>query len=105
MWGKNKCMGSCSVNAYGSVTGVSGFSQYACSGTVQSAKYIGFWCHYGTGDAAVIMIGGGGNACGRADHGIGITEGNYPRFGSMGTSDFGDDSNGSKTYSLNLWIR
>ena len=29
-----------------------------------------------------MMIGGGGNNCNRADHGIGVTEANEARFGS-----------------------
>ena len=98
-------MGQCSINSYGSVSGVSGFSQYTCSSNIQSSGQIGFWCHYGSGDASVIMIGGGGSACARADHGIAITEENSPRFGTTGTVDFGDNSAGTTAYALNLWIR
>ena len=101
----NQCLGQCSVNSYWSVSGVSGFSQYNCNGDIQSAKQIGFWCHYESGDGAVIMIGGGGNSCARADHGIAITEEDGPRLGTTGPMDFGDNVAGSSSYALNLWIR
>ena len=104
-WNSNQCLGRCSVNSYSSVSGVSGFSQYNCNGEIQSSNYIGFWCHVGAGDASVIMIGGGGSSCARADHGIAITEENSPRFGTYGTRDFGDNAAGTTSYALNLWIR
>ena len=56
-----------------------------------------------------MMIGGGGSACGRADHGIAITESDYPTLtqSSLPTLDFGDESAGTAVtaYALNLWIR
>ena len=56
-----------------------------------------------------MMIGGGGSACGRADHGIAITEADYPQFKYNGFShlDFGDESGEfpATSYALNLWIR
>ena len=56
----------------------------------------------------MLMIGGGGKDCQRADHGIAITEANQASFfnGEAGEHDFGDGRPGarSKTYSLNLWI-
>ena len=55
-----------------------------------------------------MMLGGGGANCGRADHGIAITEANYPNFDPQyGAYDFGDDANSAQTtsYALNLWIR
>ena len=55
-----------------------------------------------------MMIGGGGSACGRADHGIAITEADYPQFGETFTrQDFGDESGQTPvtSYALNLWIR
>ena len=58
-----------------------------------------------------MMIGGGGSACERADHGIGITETNAASFvRDDGTEyDFGYDANTgsapSQSYSFNLWIR
>ena len=54
-----------------------------------------------------MMIGGGGDSCRRADHGIGITEANEARFG-IGypcPGDFGDNCNNPSSYSLNLWIK
>jgi hypothetical protein len=56
------------------------------------------------------MIGGGGNSCGRADHGIGITEENEAKFGFVQSYDFGRNADVEtaapvSTYSLNLWVR
>ena len=54
------------------------------------------------------MIGGGGSSCGRADHGVGITEADTPIFvSSTPNYDFGDDATNTQTttYALNLWIR
>lgn len=50
-----------------------------------------------------MMIGGGGDSCKRADHGIGVTEANEAQLGSG--YDFGDDNNAPSGYSLNLWIK
>ena len=59
-----------------------------------------------------MMIGGGGQDCNRADHGIGITEANEASFvisNNPTEHDFGYDAqtgNGpTQSYSLNLWIR
>ena len=58
-----------------------------------------------------MMIGGGGDSCNRADHGIGITEADQARFGygnvecSGGDGDFGDHCTSPSGYSLNLWIK
>ncbi|KAL9962511.1 hypothetical protein ACROYT_G031616 [Oculina patagonica] len=90
-----------------------GFQQAECSGYIQSANKIGFWCDWDVGDGSVMMIDGGGNACARADHGIGITETNEASFveeGGIQTEyDFGynakTESTQSQSYSLNLWIR
>ena len=54
------------------------------------------------------MIGGGGTSCGRADHGIAITNSDSPMFGeTISRLDFGDASTDSPvtSYALNLWIR
>lgn len=57
----------------------------------------------------MMMFGGGGSGCSRADHGIGITEDNDSSFQSSGPAeyDFGynADYSPSNSYSLNLWIR
>eukprot|EP00794_Sanderia_malayensis_P002970 gene2970-3423_t len=72
---------------------------------MQRSNQIGFWCHYGTGDGSVMMIGGGGSSCQRADHGLAITEKDVPGLSSFG-ADFGDDNDyGTTSYALNLWIR
>jgi hypothetical protein len=54
-----------------------------------------------------MMIGGGGSACARADHGIGITEVDKARFASLNSveCDFGDGSCPAPQYALNLWVR
>ena len=61
----------------------------------------------------MMIGGGGGRACRRADNGVGITETDSASFVARGTSsteyDFGYDANirnaPSQSYSLNLWIR
>jgi hypothetical protein len=64
-----------------------------------------------SGDGAVMMIGGGGRDCERADHGIGITEKDAAGFGAnlRPTHDFGsrpvNASRAPSIYSLNLWVR
>ena len=61
-----------------------------------------------------MMIGGGGGSeCARADHGIGISEANAASFVEEDSTqteyDFGYDAQTKSTpalsYSLNLWIR
>ena len=63
-----------------------------------------------------MMIGGGGKNCNRADHGIGITEQDAASFVAKSSYepeyDFGNDAlnakgqtQPSRSYSLNLWIR
>lgn len=55
-----------------------------------------------------MMIGGGGDSCSRADHGIGVTEQNEAKFGVYSSTydgDFGDNGNLVTSYSLNLWIK
>ena len=60
-------------------TEVEGFAQSQCDGKIQSKDEIGFWCDH-SGDGSVLMIGGGGNLCGRAVHGIGITGADEAKF-------------------------
>ena len=110
-WSRDQCLGRCSVHYGGQYQTTEGFQQAACNGEMQDANSIGFWCHWSSGDGSVIMIGGGGSSCYRADHGIGITEANSPSlvFRYSGEKDFGDEANRynpiSKTYSLNLWLK
>ena len=110
VWSNDQCLGSCSVYFGGSYSSTTGFSQAHCSSNIQGSNRIGFWCQWDTGDGAVMMFGGGGSGCSRADHGIGITENNYGAFAEWsdsGEQDFGDHAQSSPTtsYSLNLWIR
>ena len=109
VWAKNDCQGNCSVQYGGQFQTTDGFRQATCSGSLQSATQVCFWCDWKNGDGAVLMIGGGGDGCERADHGIGITETNRASFWDRegkGEHDFGDKraSASSMTYSLNLWI-
>ena len=118
VWAINQCLGSCTVRYGGQYKSTDGFQQAECSGYIQSANKIGFWCDQGGtggGDGSVMMIGGGGGACRRADHGIGITEADAASFieklRDPGESeyDFGYEAHTygapSQSYSLNLWIR
>jgi hypothetical protein len=107
VWGENECQGSCPIAYGGQYKSTAGFEQHSCSSDIQDSSYIGFWCDW-SGDGAVIMIGGGGGDCSRADHGIGVTEENKAKFGgNLPHFDFGSDTitNGPTTYSLNLWVR
>ena len=102
----DRCLGSCNVQYGGQYKSTEGFQQASCNGNIQSALKIGFWCDWDSGDGSMMMIGGGGSNCLRADHGIGITEDNEASFeyGSR-EHDFGQDETVTESYSLNLWIR
>ncbi|XP_065070697.1 uncharacterized protein LOC135695510 isoform X2 [Rhopilema esculentum] len=107
----NRCLGNCSAVFSGQYATTVGF-KYATSTCITSndilnGNNIGFWCRYSTGDGSVIMIGGGGASCARADHGIGVTEEDNARLGgSEPSKDFGNEGTfGATTYSLNLWIK
>jgi len=108
-WNSNACRQSCSINYLGgSYRSTQGFSQLHCwKNNIGGYNYLSFWCDWSSGDGAVMMIGGGGSSCSRADHGIGITEANEARFyTSYSHSDFGDESgHGTSRYSLNLWYK
>ena len=118
VWAIKQCLGRCTVQYGGQYKSTDGFQQAECSGNIQSANNIGFWCDSDSsinkGDGAVMMIGGGGaTSCSRADHGIGITEANKASFDESRVKateyDFGYDATSgnvpSQPYSLNLWIR
>ncbi|PFX24864.1 hypothetical protein AWC38_SpisGene10544 [Stylophora pistillata] len=109
VWNNNACRKSCYIYNYGgSYSSTTGFSQMHCSSNLKSSRYLSFWCDWDTGDGAVMMIGGGGDGCKRADHGIAITEENAARFSSNPSGcerDFGDDCSYDNHYSLNLWIK
>ena len=107
-WNSNACRKICSINSHsGSFRSTQGFSQVHCNSNIGGWDYLSFWCDWGGGDGAVMMIGGGGNSCSRADHGIAITEANEASFDtSYPQSDFGDESgSGTSSYSLNLWYK
>ena len=113
VWASDQCLGSCTVQYGGQYKSTDGFQQAECGGDIQSANNIGFWCDLSDGDGSVMMIGGGGGSCARADHGIGITEAGAASFVEYGGSeteyDFGYDGATNKvpsqSFSLNLWIR
>ena len=112
IWNSDNCRGYCYSLFGGSYSSTAGFGEVSCSSNLQSSNYLSFWCDWSSGDGAVMMIGGGGSSCKRADHGIGITEANDARFASGNTNcgfdsefDFGDHCNGPTGYSLNLWIK
>ena len=110
---KHRCKGICTVQYGGQYKTTDGFQQAECSSNIQSSNNIGFWCDWSIGDGSVMMIGGGGKDCSRADHGIGITETDSASFvhfsGTETEYDFGYGAfrrdSPSQSYSLNLWIR
>jgi hypothetical protein len=108
-WGKNKVAGSCTAAFGGNFQNTMGFSQAGCNGGNFATNNVHFWATWSNGDGAVMMFGGGGNACQRADHGVGITEADDQSFDEDGTAerDFGDDANSAQDpgYALNLWVR
>ncbi|PFX14062.1 Epidermal growth factor-like protein 6 [Stylophora pistillata] len=104
VWASHRCLGTCTVHYGGQYKSTDGFQQAECNGNLQSANKIGFWCDWSSGDGSVMMIGGGGSSCYRADHGVGITEANEASFVYSYEHDFGFDSHTSQSYSLNLWI-
>ena len=112
-WADDRCLGNCSIQYDKHGLSTNGFQQAGCSGDIQGSQAIGFWCDWGNGDGAVLMIGGGGASCDRADHGIGITETGEASFIDLATIDteydFGSNAETttpqSHNYSLNLWIR
>jgi len=114
-WASDQVRGTCSAifeNDYGSTHG---FQQVGASGCdIGDPNGISFFADWSGGDGAVIMIGGGGGSCDRADHGIGITEANEAQFGvnhegaasTTYLKDFGNGHNiASTVYSLNMWVR
>ena len=92
VWASDDCQGNCNVQYGGQFQTTDGFGQATCSGSLQNATQVGCWSDWSSGDGAVLMIGGGGVDCGRADHGIAITEANEASFWEMeqGERDFGN---------------
>ena len=101
---QGKCLGNCAVEYGGQYKSIEVFQQAQCSGEIQSANNIGFFClsHLKVNLTSVIMIGGGGNKCSQVDHGLAIRSGHF-------SLDFGADIYTSlypapKSYTLNLWV-
>ena len=109
VWASDQCLGSCDVQYGGQYSSTDGFQQAQCDGDIQTRNKVGFWCDWSSGDGAVLMIGGGGSSCARADHGIGITEANEASFVFVDVNehDFGFEANNTPniSYALNLWVR
>jgi len=109
-WEGDSCLRSCAVQYGGQYGTTKGFKMANCTGSIQNADNIGFWCEK-TWDGSVMMIGGGGDGCdGTTFHGVGITGAKYASFvqGDKPEADFGDSpyfAGVSRDYSLNLWIR
>ena len=55
----------------------------------------------------MMMIGGGGSSCRRADYGIGVTEANAPSLANLEEKDFGGETFDKlvKLYCFNLWVK
>lgn len=113
VWNKDACRGSCYAYFGGSYSSTVGFHTAYCSGDLKSGNSLSFWCDWGGGDGAVLMVGGGGNRCGRAGHGIAVTEAGDAQFGYVSSEcgthtsdrDFGFDCSSPSSYSLNLWLK
>jgi len=115
VWASDAVRGNCSAIFENEYQSTKGFRWVGASGCeIGDPNGISFFADWSGGDGAVIMIGAGGTDCGRADHGIGITEANAAAFGEdapgAGASirDFGGDyGSGSTTltYGLNMWVR
>ena len=105
-WNSHGCRGSCNSYFGGNYSNTVGFGYAHCSSNLQSSNFLSFWCDWSNDDGAVMMVGGGGTRCNYANHGIGITEANWPRFGTGDCDgDFGEECSYPTSYSLNLWIK
>jgi hypothetical protein len=98
---------TCAGSLSGNYSSTSGFQYATCSSDIGAANSISFIAQWGSGDGAVIMIGGGGGSCGRADHGIGVTESNDGGITTdAGADDFGNNgTDQSDSYALLLWVK
>lgn len=106
-WKQKHChMGRCHVEYGGNYQNTEGFKQAKkCPDGFQSGDKIGFLCHYKSKNGAVMMIGGGGNHCSEADHGIGIIDGDDTRDFGNEADEVDQEELPTDRYSLNLWIR
>jgi len=107
VWGTDNVKGTCAGTLGNNWNGTMGFAEAQCTGQIGAANSISFWADWSQGDGSVMMIGGGGNNCNRADHGIGVTEANSASFSdSFGKDDFGNNGQDYNTgYALNLFVR
>ncbi|MEM7153132.1 MAG: fibrinogen-like YCDxxxxGGGW domain-containing protein [Myxococcota bacterium] len=113
VWGQNSVAGSCDVDLGNNYAATEGFGQATCDLADIGGPYsVSFWAAWGSGDGAVIMIGGGGELCSRADHGIGTTAVNQASFDSGSTfleeRDFAENTENTAlnpNYALNLFVR
>ena len=80
-WSSDAVRGTCNATLK-NYSGTYGFNYATCSSSIGKANSVSFFADWSSGDGAVMMIGGGGNSCNRADHGIAVTEGNDAQFGS-----------------------
>lgn len=118
-WATDEVLHTCTADLGNNYAETSGFSQAECTGDIGAPNSVSFWANWHdpdnafAADSAVMMIGGGGQACARADHGIGITEENEANF-AVGVEpegtyerDFADDGFAGPVtdYALNLWVR
>ena len=110
VWASDAVRKTCTGTLGNNYSSTQGFKYATCSYSssyIGKAKSVSFFSDWSSGDGAVMMIGGGGSSCSRADHGIAITEANSAAFGtSYSRSDFGDESGqGTSSYALNLWVK
>ncbi len=113
VWGDDSVLSTCAATLGGNYDTTQGFLSATCVGDIGEPASVSFWADW-SNDGSVMMIGGGGDACGRADHGIGITEADAGSFVSAtategnGEDDFGNSGSGIANdvpYALNLWVR
>ncbi len=111
-WAIDSTKASCDTllgKDHATTIGFAGTQAANCPGkTLGGLNKISFWADW-HGDGSVMMIGGGGDNCMRADHGIGVTEVSDANFGGSDyqKGDFGDDGDTTPDpkYALNLWVR
>ncbi len=112
-WATNEAQGTCKADFGNNFAETAGFSQVGCQlADIGNPLGMSFWAHWQS-DAAVIMIGGGGDNCDSADHGIGITDTNEATFvtpkGTHSEADLGDSAFHAgmpmTDYALNLFVR
>ena len=112
VWGSNEFKGSCEASfggVYLTTFGFVGADPQLCTNPIDGMNRIRFWNDW-EGDGSVMMIGGAGDTCMRAEHGIGVTELSEGQFGGSKSQqlDFGDEGDANPSpffYSLNLFVR